>query len=81
MEKKEIVNAVYNDLKNRKIHPSGKWDNGGRFYATNEDLINVRAPSRAHPLSQMAACRTKKYVTKVAAKFGCTTLDQLTANV
>ena len=81
MNTNEIINTVYQDLKDRKIHPSGKWDNGGRFYAKHADLISVRSPSRAYPLSEMAACRTKKYVAKVAGKFGCDTIETLLANV
>tara|TARA_R110000851_G_scaffold58783_2_gene136294 strand:+ start:419 stop:670 length:252 start_codon:yes stop_codon:yes gene_type:complete len=77
----EIINTVYQELKDRKIHPSGKWDNGGRFYAKHGDLISVRSPSRAYPLSEMSACRTKKYVAKVAGKFGCDTIETLLANV
>jgi hypothetical protein len=77
----EIINTVYQDLRDRKIHPRGKWDNGGRFYAKHADLISVRSPSRAYPLSEMSACRTKKYVTKVADKFGCDTIETLLANV
>ena len=72
-----IINTVYDMLKSRKIHPAGTFDNAGRFYATNNDLISVRAPSRAWPMSEMVACRTKKYVKKVCAQFECDTVDEL----
>lgn len=66
---KEMIDIVYNMLKNREIHPSGTFDKAGRWYADNSDLINVREPSRAWPYSQMAACRTKKYVSKIYDKY------------
>ena len=78
---KEIINTVYQQLKNRQLHPSGEFDKAGRFYATNDDLINVRTPSRSWPFSEMVACRTKKYVKKVAEKFGCETVGSLRAAV
>ena len=74
---KEIIDTVYKMLKNREINPSGQFDKGGRFYATNGDLIDVRTPSRAFPYSEMQACRTKKYVKLVCAKYDCTTLAEL----
>jgi hypothetical protein len=75
--KKEIINRVYNELKNRTIHPSGKFDNGGRWYAEHSELISVRRPSRAYPYSEMCACRTKKYVRAVQEAFDCETYDEL----
>ena len=75
--KNEIIRSVYEKLKNREIHPSGKFDNGGRWYADNADLICVRNPSRAYPYSEMSACRTLKYVRKVAEKYNCKTEKQL----
>ena len=78
---KEIINTVYQELKERNIHPSGRFDNAGRFYAEHQDLISVREPSRRFPFSQMAACRTKKYVTRVCEWFDCTTVEQLTGKV
>jgi len=74
---KQVIEAVYKKLKNREINPAGSFDSAGRFYALNEDLINVRAPSRAFPYSQMTACRTKKYVTKVAEKFNPISQEEL----
>jgi len=68
-------------LKDRQINPSGSFDSAGRWYADNSDLIDVRSPSRAWPYSQMLACRTKKYVSKVAAKYNATTVDQIRALV
>ena len=79
MEK--IIDEVYQALKDRDIHPSGTFDNGGRFYAANQDLIFVRAPARKWPFSHMQACRTKKYVEKVCAKFDCQTLEELKGRV
>jgi len=72
-----IINTVYNMLKDRDINPRGKFDSAGRFYASNSELISVRSPSRAWPYPEMMACRTKKYVKKVAGKFNCETVSQL----
>lgn len=77
MTQKEMISTVYAELKSRQLHPSGKFDNAGRFWAANDDLIDVRSPSRAYPYSQMTACRTKKYVTKVVAKFEPESIEQL----
>ncbi len=75
--KTETINEVYLMLKSRAIHPSGKFDNAGRWYASHDDLINVREPSRTYPYSQMTACRTKKYVIKVIEKFNIKTKAKL----
>jgi len=72
-----ITTKIYHELKGRQIHPKGRFDNAGRFYAYNSDLISVRPPSRAYPFSEMNACRTKKYVTKVCEQFKCETEEQL----
>jgi redox-regulated HSP33 family molecular chaperone len=65
------IDTIFVDLQKRKINPSGEFDNAGRFYAENGNLINVRAPSRKWPYSQMVACRTRKYVLAVAKYFAC----------
>ena len=80
-KKTEIINTIYQELKNRKINPSGKFDKGGRFYLDNNDLVNVRTPSRAYPYSEMLAGRTKKYVKAVCEKYNCSTIEELRAKV
>lgn len=75
------IKEVYAMLKERKIHPSGEFDKAGRFYAEHSDLINVRAPSRDYPYSQMHACRSLKYVKAVAEKFKCATKEDLISRV
>jgi hypothetical protein len=77
----EDIKKVYEMLKSRTIHPRGSFDDAGRWYANNDDLINVRAPSRAFPYSQMNACRTLKYVKAVAEKFSCETVEELKLRV
>lgn len=81
MNKKEMINAVYQELKDRRIHPQGKFDNAGRFYLTNSKLVDVREPSRAYPYSQMKAGRTRKYVAAVAEAFSCETVEDLKSRV
>lgn len=79
-DQKKAINIVHEMLKDRVIHPSGRFSSGntsGRWYADNDDLICVRSPSRAWPFSEMTACRTKKYVSKVAHKFNCRTVKKL----
>ena len=77
----EAIKTIYRELRDRHINPSGEFDKQGRWYADNSDLINVRTPSRAWPYSEMVACRTKKYVTAVAEKFNCKTVDDLRRHV
>lgn len=77
MLSQEILKEVYQLLQDREIHPSGRFDNGGRFYAVHVDLINVRSPSRKWPFSHMTACRTLKYVKAVNEKFKPKTKEEL----
>lgn len=54
--------------KNRMSNPPGKFDSAGRFYAAEQTsrVANVRAPSRAHPYSEMQAARTAEHCAEVA---------------
>lgn len=72
-----MINEIYQELKERMIHPTGTFDKGGRWYAENSDLINVRSPSRSYPYSEMTACRTKKYVKAVFEKISCKKVEDL----
>ena len=74
----EEIKTVFKRLQSREINPAGKFDHCGRWYADNADLINVRSPSATWKYSQMIACRTLKYVKKVAEKFNCENVQQLT---
>jgi hypothetical protein len=67
----ETIKKVYDLLKNREINPNGYFDNAGRFWLENSDLVDVREPSRSWPYSQMMAGRSLKYVKAVAKKFEC----------
>ena len=73
----EFIKECYQQLKNRNINPAGTFDSKGRWFSNNADLLNVREPSKAWPYSQMSACRTLKYVKKVASVFNCTSLEEL----
>ena len=61
----------YLKLKNRKTHPEGTFDSGGRFYLAESEKQDccrgIRSPSRAYPYSEMKHARTLKHV---ANKFG-----------
>ncbi|HEX6566948.1 MAG TPA: UPF0158 family protein [Chthoniobacterales bacterium] len=50
-------------------HPAGEFDEGGRFYPSEEERQNccadIRAPSRAFPFSLMTHCRTAKHVARL----------------
>ena len=74
---KTILKEVYLLLKTREIHPSGRFDNGGRWHAEHAELVSVRTPSRAYPYSEMTHCRTLKYVRNVAEHFEVTGRDEL----
>ena len=75
------INKVFDLLKKRLINPSGKFDSGIRFYAKNQELIDVREPSIRFPYSQLLACRTRKYVSKVYDKYECKDLFDLISAV
>ncbi|OPH35178.1 hypothetical protein [Moraxella atlantae] len=71
------LKQVYEMLKNRQLHPAGEFDNAGRFYLEDYELVDVRAPSAKYPFSQMNAGRTSKFVKAMAEKYKVQTLDQL----
>ena len=52
--------------RDRTAHPTGKFDNAGRWYPSEAETCDccssVRSPSRAHPFSYMVHCRTLKHV-------------------
>jgi len=73
----DYIQTVYEELKSRKIHPSGNFDAAGRWYTIYPHLIDVRMPSAKYPLSEMKACRTRKYVRAVANEFACDSVETL----
>lgn len=52
------------NLQARVWHPSGDFDNAGRWYPTNycDCCESIRSPSRAYPYSLMVHCRTVAHV-------------------
>ena len=77
----KAIKEVTRQLKARIVHPSGTFGRGKKFTATNGDLISVRSPSHRYPFSEMNACRTEKYVTKVAEKFGAKTVKTILKHI
>lgn len=71
------INEIYQKLQSRAIHPSGHFDSAGRWYSDYPNLINVRTPSRSYPYSEMAACRTKKYLVRLIGEFELKTTEEL----
>jgi hypothetical protein len=67
---KSDIQFVYEALRDRVIHPDGKFDNAGRWYPSEAEDCGVSrvicTPSRAYPYSYMIACRTRKHVAKLA---------------
>ena len=63
---KNMENAIheYQELKERKIHPDGKFDSKGRFYLSEKfDCCHgIRVPSTSFPYSEMKHGRTLKHV-------------------
>lgn len=51
------------DLKDRTIHPDGKFDHQKRWHpdVETESSSEIREPSRAFPFTKMSHCRTAKY--------------------
>ena len=82
MNKDEMIKTVYQQLKNREIHPAGEFDNAGRFFAKHADLFDsVREPSRAYPYSQMTSARALKNVKKLYDHFKPANLTEFIAMV
>jgi hypothetical protein len=77
----DIAKKVHQMLKDREINPSGEFDKQGRFYATHQELLSCRQPSKAWPYSQMQAARTFDYVCAVIKKFNCKTIKEVLAHV
>ncbi|MBH05161.1 MAG: hypothetical protein CMJ20_02450 [Phycisphaeraceae bacterium] len=83
-EQQKAIAAVYELLKTRAIHPSGKFDKGGRWFPceANADLVgHIRSPSRSWPYSYLKACRSKKFVKAVAEKYNAQTVEELKAKI
>lgn len=74
---KEEIKEVYIKLKDRIENPRGSFDNAGRFYIEDPELIDVRSPSAKYPYSQINAARTAKFVKALAEKYKCKTLEDL----
>ncbi len=65
------IQTVYEARKNRMVHPAGKFDNGGRWYPSDDEnadnfTARLRSPSRAWPYSYMTGARTRKHVAALA---------------
>ena len=64
--------AMYERRQARDEHPSGKFDNGGRWYPSDEEECgccgSVRSPSRAWPYSYMTHCRSLHHCQKLWEK-------------
>ncbi len=71
------LKTVYIMLKDRKLHPHGEFDKQGRFYLTDGELANAKAPSVKYPYSHMKAGRTADFVRAIAKKYKCQTLEEL----
>ena len=72
---KDELKQVYVWLKERKLHPQGKF-NDGRFYLKDKELVDVREPSRKFPYTQMVAGRSSKFVKAMAEKYKPTSLKE-----
>lgn len=66
---KDELKEVYQKLKDRELHPKGKWDSRGCFWLEDAELVDVRKPSPRYPYSQMQAGRTSKFVKSMAEKY------------
>ena len=54
----------YKALKSRKLHPEGRFDNGGRFHLGSvcDYCKYIRTPSRAYPYSELQHGRSSFHV-------------------
>jgi hypothetical protein len=62
----QLAAAEYIARQDRKHHPHGKFDNGGRWFPSDFEERNccagIRQPSRSWPYSLMTHCRTMEHV-------------------
>jgi hypothetical protein len=53
----------------RRVHPKGKFDNGGRWYPADEEMRDccrgLRNPSIAYPYSYWNHCRSATHVAEL----------------
>ena len=67
-EETDLADAAqeYLDRRDRRKHPQGRGDNGGRWYPSEEErqacCEAIRTPSRAYPWSYMTHCRTMPHI-------------------
>lgn len=57
----------FEDLRDRKSHPEGKFDNAGRWYPSEycPCCNNIRSPSRAYPYTLLTHCRSAAHLAYV----------------
>lgn len=59
----------YIDRKNRDVHPSGDFDNAGRWEPNGEEWCEccsyIRSPSRSYPFSLIVHCRTVGHIAQL----------------
>ena len=62
----EKATQEYLDRQARAAHPDGRFDNGGRWYPSEDEecpcCSRIRNPSRRWPYSLNTHCRTLKHV-------------------
>ncbi|HXH05382.1 MAG TPA: hypothetical protein VNI83_02210 [Vicinamibacterales bacterium] len=65
----DMIETALNELlarRERRAHPRGSFDNGGRWWpAAEEEQVccrRVRTPSRSFPYSLLTHCRTVEHV-------------------
>ena len=68
-----VLQAAYEYIcrQERRTHPAGKFDRGGRWYPTDDEeqkcCASIRQPSRAWPYTLMTHCRSLPHI---AALYG-----------
>lgn len=73
-----VLHAAYEYIlrQNRYSHPDGKFDQGGRWYPSQDEeqpcCSSIRSPSRAFPYSLMQHCRS---IGHIAALYGVDARD------
>jgi len=59
----------YLQRQDRVSHPQGEFDNGGRWYPSDEErqecCYSIRSPSRNWPYSLLLHCRTLRHVARL----------------
>jgi len=71
------INEVFLELVLRRRHPTGMLDKYGCWRTANPALLQSDPSGSWHYWSELAECRSRAYVTRVAYAFCCGNINEL----